>query len=115
MTLILVREISERFVLKCSQMYKPLLCFLAQNHNRITTYYYYDFSGALTGEYRQTNGGYLSYFLSYDEDGNKVEKTSINGQTKTITTGTDENGKSYVSNDGVTADYYNVAPIGKVL
>ena len=32
-----------------------------------------------------------------------MEKTSINGQTKTITTGTDEDGKSYVSNDGVTA------------
>lgn len=28
---------------------------------------------------------------------------SINGLTKTIITGTDENGKSYVSNDGVTA------------
>ena len=40
MTLILVRKTSERFVLKCNQMYKPLLCFLAQNHNRITTYYY---------------------------------------------------------------------------
>ena len=68
-----------------------------------TTYYYYDFSGTLTGEYRQTDGGNLSYFLSYDGNGNKVEKNSINGQTKTITTGTDENGKSYVSNDGVTA------------
>ena len=65
--------------------------------------FYYDFSGNLTGEHRQTNGGDLSYFLSYDSDGNKVEKTSINGQTKTITTGTDEDGKSYVSNDGVTA------------
>ena len=32
-----------------------------------------------------------------------MEKTSINGQTKTITTGTGEDGKSYVSNDGVTA------------
>ncbi len=65
--------------------------------------FYYDFSGNLTGEYRQTDGGNLSYFLSYDSDGNQVEKTSINGQTKTITTGTDEDGKSYVSNDGVTA------------
>ena len=57
----------------------------------------------------------MSYFLSYDKNGNKVEKTSINGQTKIITNGIDENGKSYVSNDGITADYYNVAPIGKVL
>ena len=35
-------------------------------------------------------------------DGNTVEKTSVNGQTKTITTGTDKDGKSFVSNDGVT-------------
>ena len=34
--------------------------------------------------------------------GNTVEKTSVNGQTKTITTGTDKDGKSFVSNDGVT-------------
>lgn len=45
----------------------------------------------------------MSYYITYDSDGNQVEKTSINGQTKTITTGTDENGKSYVSNDCVTA------------
>ena len=62
-----------------------------------------NFSGSLVKEYRQTDGGDLSYFLSYDSDGNNVEKTSINGQTKTITTGTDEDGESYVSNDGVTA------------
>ena len=68
-----------------------------------TTYYYYDFSGNLTGEYRQNSNESLSYYLGYDSDGNKVEKTSINGQTKTITTGTDEDGKTYVSNDGVTA------------
>ena len=29
----------------------------------ITTYYYYDFSGSKTGEYRQTEGGDLSYYL----------------------------------------------------
>ena len=62
-----------------------------------------NFSGRLVKEYRQTDGGDLSYFLSYDSDGNKVEKTSINGQTKTITTGTDEDGKQYVSNDDITA------------
>ena len=69
-----------------------------------TTYYYYDFSGNLTGEYRQTDEGDLSYYLSYDSDGNKVEKTVINGQIKTITAGTDEDGNSFVSNDGVTAE-----------
>ena len=82
---------------------KGLVAKAVDNSSETTTYYYYDFSGTLTGEYRQTDGGDLSYFLSYDSDGNKVEKTSINGQTKTITTGTDEDGKSYVSNDGVTA------------
>lgn len=65
--------------------------------------FYYDFSGNLTGECRQNSNGSLSYYLGYDSDGNQIEKTSINGQTKAITTGTDEDGKSYVSNDGVTA------------
>ena len=82
---------------------KGLVAKAVDSSASTTTYYYYDFNGNLTGEYRQTDGGDLSYFLSYDSDGNKVEKTSINGQTKTITTGTDEDGKSYVSNDGVTA------------
>ena len=82
---------------------KGLVAKAVDNSSETTTYYYYDFSGNLTGEYRQTDGGDLSYFLSYDSNGNNVEKTSINGQTKTITTGTDEDGESYVSNDGVTA------------
>ena len=82
---------------------KGLVAKAVDNSSATTTYYYYDFSGNLTGEYRQTSGGDLSYFLSYDSEGNKVEKTSINGQTKTITTGTDEDGKAFVSNDGVTA------------
>lgn len=77
--------------------------FLFGAVNATAPLFYHNFSGSLVGEYRQTDGGDLSYFLSYDSDGNKVEKTSINGQTKTITTGTDEDGKSYVSNDGVTA------------
>ena len=82
---------------------KGLIAKAVDKSSGTTTYYYYDFNGTLTGEYRQTDGGDLSYFLSYDSDGNKVEKTLINEQTKTITTGTDENGKSYVSYDGVTA------------
>ena len=45
----------------------------------------------------------MSYYLSYDSDGNRVEKTSVNGQTKTITSGTDNEGNFFVSNDGVTA------------
>lgn len=82
---------------------KGLVAKAVDSVNNTTTYYYYDFSGNLTGEFRQNSNGSLSYYLGYDSDGNQVEKTSINGQTKTITTGTDEDGKSYVSNDGVTA------------
>jgi RHS repeat-associated protein len=82
---------------------KGLVAKAVDKSSSTTTYYYYDFNGTLTGEYRQNDGGALSYFLSYDSDGNKIEKTSINGQTKTITTGTDGNGKSYVSNDGINA------------
>ena len=72
--------------------------------NSQTTYYYYDFNGSVIGEYRQSESGALSYFKSYDNDGNQVEKTSINGQVKTITTGTDSDGNAFVSNDGITVD-----------
>lgn len=66
------------------------------------TYYQYDFSGNKTGEYRQAEEGDLSYQIGYDSNGNKVEKTSVNGQVKTITSGTNSNGDAFVSNDGVT-------------
>ena len=83
---------------------KGLIVKAVDNSSATTTNYYHDFSGGLICEYRQTNEGDLAYYLSYDSEGNKVEKTSINGQTKTITTGTDEDGKAFVSNDGVTAE-----------
>ena len=82
---------------------KGLVAKAIDNSSVTTTYYYYDFNGTLAGEYRQTANGELSYYFTYDSNGNKIEKTSINGQTKTITTGIDEDGKSYVSNDGITA------------
>lgn len=69
-----------------------------------TTYYYYDFSGNLTGEYRQGADGDLSYYLSYNSDGNQVEKTVIDGQTKTVTAGTNSDGNSFVSSDGITVE-----------
>ncbi|MEE1261865.1 amidase domain-containing protein [Ruminococcus sp.] len=68
----------------------------------ITTYYYYDFSGSKTGEYRQTEGGDLSYYLSYDSNGNTVEKTAVDNEVRTITKGNDSDGNAFVSNDGVT-------------
>ena len=83
---------------------KGLVAKAVDNSSETTTYYYYDFCGTLTGEYRQTDGGDLSYFLSYDSEGNKVEKTSVNGQTKTMTTGADEDGNAFVSNDGVRSE-----------
>lgn len=67
-----------------------------------TSYYYYTFDGSLESEYRTSSDGSLTYYIVTDSDGNTVEKTSVNGQTKTITTGTDKDGKSFVSNDGVT-------------
>lgn len=72
-----------------------------------TAYYYYDFSGNLTGEYRQADDGNLSYYLSYNSDGNQVEKTVIDGQTKTVTTGTNSDGNSFVSSDGITVKTEN--------
>ena len=72
---------------------------ISQDHSDYY-YYYYDFTGAQTNEYRKTNNGILSYNISYDSDGNTVEKTSVGNAVKTIIRGTDDNG-SFVSNDGV--------------
>ena len=67
-----------------------------------TSYYYYTFDGSLESEYRTSSDGSLTHYIITNADGNTVEKTSVNGQTKTITTGSDDDGKSFVSNDGVT-------------
>lgn len=67
-----------------------------------TSYYYYTFDGSLERECRTSSDGSLTHYIITNADGNTVEKTSVNGQTKTITTGTDKDGKSFVSNDGVT-------------
>ena len=81
---------------------KGLVSKAIDSSSGTTTYYYYDFSGAVAGEYRQnSNTGALSYYISYDKNGNKVEKTAVGDKVKTITTGTDEDGNSFVSNDGV--------------
>ncbi len=69
-----------------------------------TTYYYYDFSGNLINQFTQTPYGNLVRYTYYDENGNAIEKTDVDGKTKTITRGTDEDGNSFVSNDGVKAD-----------
>ena len=64
---------------------KGLVSKVIDTQNKQTTYYYYDFNGSVTGEYRQSDDAELSYYLSYDSDGNQVEKTSVNGHIKTIT------------------------------
>ena len=69
-----------------------------------TTYYYYDFAGNVTGEYRQSHDGSLSYHIGYDSEGNTVQKTGVNGQTKVVTSGVDSEGNSFTSYDGVTVN-----------
>ncbi|MBR1482559.1 MAG: hypothetical protein IJ598_06285 [Ruminococcus sp.] len=54
--------------------------------------YSYNSAGAISairhmGEYRQTEGGDLSYYLSYDSDGNTVEKTAVGNIVRTIVKG----------------------------
>ncbi len=83
---------------------KGLVSKYIDSMNNTTTYYYYDFNGSVTGEYRQSDSGALSYYLSYDSNGNPVEKTSVNGQTKIITSGTDSEGNMFTSYDGITVD-----------
>lgn len=65
------------------------------------TSYYYTFDGSLESEYRTSSDGSLTHYIIIDSNGNTVEKTSVNGQTMTITTGSDDDGKSFVNNDGV--------------
>ena len=81
-----------------------------------TSYYYYKFDGSLESEYRTSSDGSLTHYIVTDSDGNTVEKTSVNGQTKTITTGSDDHGKSFVNNDGVinetsTDDFCRVSAV----
>ena len=59
-----------------------------------TSYYYYTFDGSLESEYRTSSNGSLTHYIVTDSDGNTVEKTFVNGQTKTITTGTDKGAKN---------------------
>ncbi len=79
---------------------KGLVSKMIDNSSQEITYYYYDFNGNLTGEYRQLNSGALSYYLSYDKDGNRLEQTSVNGHIKTIKRGSEED-STYVENDGI--------------
>ena len=65
------------------------------------TYFYYDFNGTKIGEYRQGANGELNFYLSYDENGNRVEKTLIDGMVKTIVRGNEEDSQ-YIVNDGIT-------------
>lgn len=83
---------------------KGLISKCVDAPNSLTTYYYYDFEGNKTGEYRQSTDGSLSYYTSVNSNGYQVEKTSVNGQTKAITSGTDSDGNAFVSYDGVTVN-----------
>lgn len=66
-----------------------------------TTMYYYDFTGAVSGNYCQTEDDIVLYFLGVNENGEKVEKTNIAGFERTITSGVD-NGVPFVESDGVS-------------
>lgn len=63
--------------------------------------YYYDFTGAVSGNYCQTEDDIVLYFLGVNENGEKVEKTNIAGFERTITSGVD-NGVPFVESDGVS-------------
>ena len=63
--------------------------------------YYYDFTGAVSGNYCQTEDDIVLYFLGVNENGEKVEKTNIAGFERTITSGVD-NGAPFVESDGVS-------------
>lgn len=83
---------------------KGLIAKCIDNSSERTMYYYYKFNGTQVGEYLQSENGELSYYLGYDGLMNQVEKISINGVVKTITTGVDDNGNSFVNTDGLISD-----------
>lgn len=80
---------------------KGLISRIVDNESGETTHYYYDFYGVVQGRYIFSNDGRLSKSISHDEDGNTVEKTSVGGVTRTITSGTDDNGEEFVNCDGL--------------
>ncbi|MEE1317869.1 MAG: RHS repeat-associated core domain-containing protein, partial [Ruminococcus sp.] len=79
---------------------KGLVSKVIDVQNDRTIYYYYDLNGNVEKKYCQAETGELAYYVTTNSDGEIIEKTQINGQTKTIVRGT-FNGESYVENDGV--------------
>lgn len=61
-----------------------------------TTYYYYDCNGNLESQFILGKDSTLANSVTTDENGNTVEKTEIGNNTRTITSGTDSDGKSFV-------------------
>ena len=66
-----------------------------------TTYYYYDCNGNLEGQFILGKDNTLAKSVTTDENGNTVEKTEIGNNTRTITSGTDSDGKSFVDYNGL--------------
>ncbi|MCI6653570.1 MAG: hypothetical protein MSH11_09230 [Ruminococcus sp.] len=80
---------------------KGLISQIEDSESGETTHYYYDFYGVVQGRYIFSNDGRLSKSISHDEKGNTVEKTSVAGVSRTITSGTDDNGEEFVNCDGL--------------
>jgi RHS repeat-associated protein len=66
-----------------------------------TTYYYYDCNGNLESQFILGKDNTLAKSVTTDENGNIVEKTEIGNNTRTITSGTDSDGKSFVDYNGL--------------
>lgn len=66
-----------------------------------TTYYYYDCNGNLESQFILGKDSTLANSVTTDENGNTVEKTEIGNNTRTITSGTDSDGKSFVDYNGL--------------
>ena len=66
-----------------------------------TTYYYYDCNGNLESQFILGKDSTLANSVTTDENGNTVEKTEIGNNMRTITSGTDSDGKSFVDYNGL--------------
>ncbi len=66
-----------------------------------TTYYYYDCNGNLESQFILGKDSTIANSVTTDENGNTVEKTEIGNNTRTITSGTDSDGKSFVDYNGL--------------
>ena len=92
---------NDNIVAKCTYNKNGQISVCDDSESGETTYYYYDCNGNLEGQFILGKDKTLAKSVTTDENGNTVEKTEIGNNTRTITSGTDSDGKSFVDYNGL--------------